>query len=64
MEMTLTLSQNSALYFAHAHYETARRRIAFFRRFAAGAALQPPNLHRRTFNDSHVFRKFYPNNGR
>jgi hypothetical protein len=64
MEMTLTLSQNSALYFANAQCETTRRRTALFRRFAAGAALQPPDLDRRTFNDSHVCRRFYPENSR
>jgi hypothetical protein len=64
METTLTLSQNGALYFAHGHYETAKRRAALFRKFAAAAALQPPDLHRRTFNDSHVCRKFHPDNGR
>jgi hypothetical protein len=60
METTLTLSQNSALYVAHAYCETTRRRTALFRRFAAGVPVQPPDLDRRTFNDSHVCRKFHP----
>jgi hypothetical protein len=65
METTLTLSQNNALYFAHAFCgETARRRAALFRKFAAMSALQPPDLHRRTFADAHVSRKFHPDNGR
>jgi len=64
MDTTLTLSQNSALYFANASCETAKGRIALFRRFVARAAIQPPDLHRRTFNDSHVCRKFHPGNGR
>jgi hypothetical protein len=64
METTLTLSQNNALYFANAPCETAKHRAALFRKFAAAAALQPPDLHRRTFSDSHVCRKFHPDNGR
>jgi len=62
MESTLTLSQNGALYFAHC--ETARRRAALFRRFAAAARIQPPDMRRRTFADSHVSRRFHPDNGR
>ena len=62
MEAILTLTQNSALYFANAGCETTKRRSALFRRFAAGAKLQPPDLDRRTFNDSHVCRKFHPAN--
>jgi hypothetical protein len=64
MDATLTLSQNNSLYFAHAHCETARRRAALFRKFAAAARLQPPDSGRRTFADSHVSRKFHPDNGR
>jgi hypothetical protein len=64
METTLTLSQNGALYFAHAYRKTAQRRAALFRRFAAAARLQPPDINRRTFVDSHVCRRFHPDNGR
>src|SRR5437868_4684946 len=64
MENILTLSQNGALYFAHADCETTKRRAALFRRFAAAAALQPPDINRRTFADSHFTRKFHPDNGR
>jgi hypothetical protein len=64
MENTLTLSQNGALYFANAHYETTKSRAALFREFAVGAILQPPDVHRRTFADAHVCRKFHPDNGR
>jgi len=64
METTLTLSQNGALYFAHADCETTKRRAALFRKFAAAATLQPPDIHRRTFVDSHATRKFHPDNGR
>jgi hypothetical protein len=64
METILTLSQNSALYFAHADCETTKLRAALFRKFAAAARLQPPDIHRRTFADAHVCRKFYPDNGR
>jgi hypothetical protein len=64
METILTLSQNGALYFANADCETAKLRAALFRKFAAAAALNPPDLHRRTFADAHVCRKFHPDNGR
>lgn len=64
MELTLTLSQNGALYFANAHCETSQRRAALFRRFAAAARIQPPDIGRRTFADSHVSRRFHPDNGR
>jgi len=64
VDTTLTLSQNSALYFAYAHCETAQRRAAVFRRFAIAAEMQLPDTRRRTFADSHVSRKFYPDNGR
>ena len=64
METIRTLSQNGALYFAHAHCETVERRAALFRQFAAAAILQPPDIHRRTFADSHVSRRFHPDNGR
>jgi hypothetical protein len=65
MEATLTLSQNNALYFANAYCgETARRRAALFRKFAAAARLHPPDMARRGFIDSHVSRKFHPDNGR
>ena len=47
METTLTLSQNNALYFAHAYCgETRRQRAAFFRRFVAGIPVQPPAVRR------------------
>jgi hypothetical protein len=59
---TLTLSQNGALYFAHC--ETAERRAALFREFAIAARIQPPDPQRRTFADSHVSRRFHPDNGR
>ena len=59
---TLTLSQNGALYFAHC--ETAQRRAELFRRFAVAARIQPPDKGRRTFADSHVSRRFHPDNGR
>jgi hypothetical protein len=62
MELTLTLSQNGALYFAH--HGTAKRRSAFFRRFAAEARIQTPDIQRRTFADAHVSRRFHPDNGR
>jgi hypothetical protein len=62
MKLTLTLSQNGALYFAQRR--TARRRAALFRRFAAAARLQPPDMARRTFADSRVSRRFHPDNGR
>ena len=62
MELTRTLSQNGALYFVHRR--TAQRRAALFRRFAAAASLQPPDLERRTFADAHVSRRFHPDNGR
>ncbi len=62
MQITPTLSQNGALYFAH--HETAKRRSALFRRFAAGARIQPPDIRRRTFADAHVSRRFHPDNGR
>jgi hypothetical protein len=65
METTLTLSQNNSLYFAHAYSgETVRRRAALFRKFAAAARLQPRDNGRRTFDDSHVLRKYHPDNGR
>ena len=62
MELTRTLSQNGALYFAQRN--TAERRAALFRQFAAAARLEPPDLQRRTFADSHVSRRFHPDNGR
>jgi len=62
MKLTRTLSQNGALYFAHS--DTAPRRAALFRRFAAAARIQPPDINRRTFVDSHVSRRFHPDNGR
>jgi hypothetical protein len=62
MELTRTLSQSGALYFAH--HTTTERRAALFRRFAAAARLQPPDMLRRTFADSHVSRRFHPDNGR
>jgi len=62
MELTLTLSQSGALYFAHGR--TAERRSALFRRFAAEASIQPSDLQRRTFADAHVSRRLYPDNGR
>jgi hypothetical protein len=62
MELTLTLSQSGALYFAHC--ETAERRAVLFRRFAAAARIQPPDIGRRTFADSHASRRFHPDNGR
>ena len=65
METTLTLSQNNALYFAHAYCgETARKRAALFRKFAAAASLRPPDMTRRGFIASHVSRKYHPDNGR
>jgi hypothetical protein len=62
MELTRTLSQNGALYFAQR--DTAQRRSVLFRDFAAAARIQPPDLARRTFADSHVSRRFHPDNGR
>ena len=62
MKLTLTLSQNGALYFANRR--TTERRTALFRQFAAAARLEPPDLQRRTFADSHVSRRFHPDNGR
>jgi hypothetical protein len=63
METTLTLSQNSSLYFALVQCETSRSRTALFRRFAAAAPLhQPLDILRRTFADSHVSRRFHPDN--
>jgi hypothetical protein len=62
MELTRTLSENGALYFAHSR--TAEHRAALFRRFALAARLQPPDAGRRTFADSHVSRRFHPDNGR
>jgi len=65
METIFTLSQNNALYFAHAYCgETDKRRAALFRKFAIAARMQPPDPRRRTFDDSHVTRKFHPDNGR
>ena len=60
METIRTLSQNGALYFAHADCETSGRRAALFRKFATAARLQPPNIHRRTFAVSHANRRFHP----
>ncbi len=62
MKLTLTLSQNGALYFAQR--ETAQRRTALFRDFAAAARIQPPDAARRTFADAHVSRRYHPDNGR
>ena len=62
MKLIRTLSQSGALYFAH--LGTAERRAEFFRRFAAAARLQPPDMRRRTFADSRVTRRFHPDNGR
>ena len=65
MEKTLTLSQNAALYFAHAYSgETTRQRAALFRKFAAAASLQSPDNGRRTFADPDVATRFHPDNGR
>jgi hypothetical protein len=65
IETTLTLSQNGALYFVEAYCgETARRRAALFRKFATAPRVQPKDINRRTFNDSHVCRKFHPDNER
>ena len=64
METIRTLSQNGALYFAHVDCETDKRRVALFRKFATAARLQSLDIQRRTFNDSHVSRKFHPDNGR
>jgi hypothetical protein len=60
--MESTLSQNGALYFIHRR--TAERRATLFRRFAVAARMEPPDVRRRTFADSHVSRKFHPDNGR
>ena len=62
MESTVTLSQRGALY--RAHHRVAKRRCALFRRFAATARIQPPDIYRRTFADAHVSRRFHPDNGR
>ena len=65
METTLTLSQNNALYFANAYCgETTRRRAALFRKFAAAARLQPPDITQRGLIGSHVAWRFHPDNGR
>lgn len=64
METILTLSQNGALYFANADCETDKRRAALFRKFAAAAKLEPPDINRRTFAASHAARRFHPDNGR
>lgn len=66
METTLTLSQNNALYFAHAYCgETARKRAALFRKFAAAARLRPSDdMTQRGFIGSHILRKYHPDNGR
>jgi len=62
MELTLPLSQSGALYLAQ--HKAAKRRCALFRRFAATARIQPPDIRRRTFADAHVSRRFHPDNGR
>jgi hypothetical protein len=65
MQTTHTLSQNNSFYFAHAYRgETARRRAALFREFAAAARIQPPDSRQRIFADAHVVSKFHPDNGR
>jgi len=59
MELTLTVSQNSALYFIYRG--TAQHRVTAFRRFTAGIRLSRPfDMQRRTFADSHVSRRFHP----
>jgi hypothetical protein len=65
MELTPTLSKSGALYLAHNKKATAaKRRFAFFRRYAAEAIVEPPDIRRRTFADAHVSRRFRPDNGR
>jgi hypothetical protein len=62
MELTLTVSQNSALYLIYRR--TARRRATAFRRFTAAIRLyHPVDVRRRTFANSHVSRRFHADNG-
>jgi hypothetical protein len=62
MELTRTLSQSGALYLANR--KTTQRRSEAFRNFAAAARIEPTDVRRRTFADSHVSRRFHPDNGR
>jgi hypothetical protein len=60
--MQSTLTQNSALYLAH--NRTSTRRFPFFGRLIARTRIQLPDIHRRTFADAHVSRRFQPGNSR
>jgi len=62
MELTRTLSQRGTLYLAHRRNTQCRSEA--FRNFAAAARIQPTDVRRRTFADSHVSHRFQSDNGR
>jgi hypothetical protein len=61
--METTITQNSALYFAH--HKASKRRAALFRRFRAAASKQRPDVRRQlTFGELFTAQPLHPDNGR
>jgi hypothetical protein len=62
INMELTLTQNSALYFAQ--HKVSKRRAALFRRFRGAVKNQPPDMRQLTFGNAYVVQRRHQDNGR
>jgi hypothetical protein len=61
--METTITQNSALYFAH--HKASKRRAALFRRLRTAASKQRPDVRRQlTFGDLYIAQRLHQDNGR
>jgi hypothetical protein len=60
--MELTLTQNSALYFAQ--HKVSKRRAALFRQFRGAVKNRAPNMRQLTFGDAYVVQRPHQDNGR
>jgi hypothetical protein len=62
INMELTLTQNSALYFAQ--HKVSKRRAALFRRFRGAVKNQRADVRQLTFGDAYVVPRRHQDNGR
>jgi hypothetical protein len=63
MNMELTITQNSALYFAQ--HKVSKRRAALFRQFGIAAKKEPPDVGQLTFGDRGAkYASLYRDDGR
>jgi hypothetical protein len=61
--MELTITQNSALYYAQ--HKTSKQRAALFKKFRAAASKQGPDVRRQlTFGDLVIAPRLHKDNGR